>query len=172
MDRARRPMRNTRPVAETEFAEGLGAGLQSPLRPGMTAVDVGAGAGEATLLMAELVGASGRVLAVEPDPGRAEALRRNAAQARGAPIELVPTPALWERGPHNLDEVLPKRVDLLLIDAGAAPHVSLHGARRLLERSRPLLLVAFPPRRLRETGTDPVSALDGYRALGLRPVAV
>lgn len=120
--------------------------------------------------MAELVGPSGRVLAVEPDPGRAEALRQNAARTAGAPIEVVPTAAFWERGPHNLDEVLPRRVDLLLIDAHAPPHVSLHGARRLLERSSPLLLVAFRPQRLRETGTDPVSALDGYRALGLRPV--
>jgi len=159
-------------VAETELAGELGAGLRALLRPGMTAVDVGAGAGESALLMAELVGPSGRVLAVEADPGRSEALREKAARGDGAAIEVVSTISLWERGPHNLDQALARpEVDLLLIDADAAPHVSLYGARWILDHCRPSVLVAFRPQRLRETGADPVTVLDGYRALGLVPVA-
>jgi SAM-dependent methyltransferase len=45
---------------------------------------------------------------------------------------------------------------------------TLRAAWRLLERSRPILLAGFWPQALREAGTDPVSALDGYRAMGLR----
>lgn len=154
------------------WGEELASRLRSVLQPGATAVDVGANVGYAALVMAERVGPSGRVVAIEPDPRNAHALRLNAARTRGGRIDVVDTAALWERGPHNLDEVLPKRVDLLLIDAHAAPHVSLHGAQRLLERSSARILVVFWPQRLRETGADPVSVLDGYLALGLRPAAV
>ena len=70
----------------------------------------------------------------------------------------------------RLDDVLPSRVDLILMDTQASEHVAVRGARRLLERSRPLLLVEFWPQGLREAGTDPVSVLDGYRAMGLRAV--
>jgi SAM-dependent methyltransferase len=157
--------------ARGAWAEGLGARLTSLLQPGMTVVDVGANVGYLALLMAERVGPSGRVVAIEPDPINVQVLRLNAGRTRGAPIDIVEVTDLWKREPLNLDEVLPARVDLLSIDTHAAPHVSLYGARGLLERSRPLLLMAFWPQRLRETGIDPVSALDGFRALGLRPVA-
>jgi|GEM_PF-743589 len=163
-------MRDTEGVAETELAGELGASLKTLVRPGMTVADIGAGVGDVALPLAELVGPSGRVLAVEPDQDHVAVLRERAARAGSGAVEVVVTSALWERGPHNLDRVLPKRLDLLLIDADAAPHVSLHGARQLLDRCRPIVLVVFRPQRLRETGADPVSVLDGYRALGLQPV--
>lgn len=47
------------------------------LKPGMTAVDVGANVGYFTLLMAELVGPEGRVHAIEPNAGIAALLRRS-----------------------------------------------------------------------------------------------
>jgi FkbM family methyltransferase len=47
------------------------------IRPGMTAVDVGANLGYFTLLMADLVGPSGRVLAFEPNPVLADCTRRS-----------------------------------------------------------------------------------------------
>lgn len=47
------------------------------IRPGMTAVDVGANLGYFTLLMADLVGSSGRVLAFEPNPVLADCTRRS-----------------------------------------------------------------------------------------------
>ncbi len=175
----------------------VGDQLRSVLRPGMTAVDVGGNIGYVALLMAELVGSKGRVVAVEPDPGNAEVLRRNAARSRGAPIEVIEA-AAWSdpgelqlqlhdsnTGDHRigiagaeretvavkavrLDDVLPERVDLILMDTQASEHVALRGARQVLERSRPIVFVEFWPQGLRETETDPVSVLDGYRALGLR----
>ncbi len=46
------------------------------LKPGMHAVDVGANFGYYSLLMGDLVGPKGRVLAVEPNPAVAEMLKR------------------------------------------------------------------------------------------------
>jgi FkbM family methyltransferase len=175
----------------------LGEQLRALLRPGMTAVDVGGNIGYVALLMAECVGASGRVIAVEPDPRNAEVLRRNAARTRGARIEVIEA-AAWSEpttldlglhetntGDHRvgleatgrarvevpavrLDDVLPQKVDLILMDTQASEHVAIRGAAQLIERSRPVLLVEFWPQGVREAGTDPVSVLDGYRAMGLR----
>ena len=50
---------------------------RSWLRPGMTAVDVGAHAGYYTVLFSRLVGADGRVFAFEPHPVTFELLARN-----------------------------------------------------------------------------------------------
>lgn len=49
------------------------------LRPGMTFVDIGANVGYFSLLAASLVGAKGRVFAVEPSPYAVERLRRTIA---------------------------------------------------------------------------------------------
>jgi FkbM family methyltransferase len=183
--------------AQGAWEEELGAQLRSLLRPGMTAVDVGGNIGYVALLMAERVGPSGRVVAVEPDPRNAHVLRLNAARTRGAPIDVVEAaawsePGVLDLGLHatnsgdhrvgsvdgereteqvqavRLDDVLPAHVDLMLMDTQASEHVALRGARHLLERSRPVLLVEFWPQGLREARTDPVSVLDGYRAMGLR----
>jgi FkbM family methyltransferase len=51
--------------------------MQQTLRPGDAFVDVGANIGYFTLLAAQTVGATGRVVAVEAHPGLAELLRRN-----------------------------------------------------------------------------------------------
>jgi FkbM family methyltransferase len=48
-------------------------------RPGMTAVDVGANFGYYSLLLADLVGETGRLIAVEPNPHVAAKLRRTLA---------------------------------------------------------------------------------------------
>lgn len=47
------------------------------VRPGMTAFDVGANAGYYTLMLAKSVGASGKVLAFEPEPENLAALRKH-----------------------------------------------------------------------------------------------
>jgi len=49
------------------------------IRPGMVAVDVGANLGYFSVLMADLVGAGGRVVAVEPNPYLATLTERNLA---------------------------------------------------------------------------------------------
>jgi FkbM family methyltransferase len=49
--------------------------FRSVVRPGMTALDVGANVGQMTLELAALVGPSGRVLAIEPGRGNLELLQ-------------------------------------------------------------------------------------------------
>lgn len=48
------------------------------IRQGMTVIDVGANLGYFTMLMADLTGPSGKVLAIEPNPQMASRLRRSA----------------------------------------------------------------------------------------------
>lgn len=137
-------MRNTRAVAsDINLAEvETDVGpLLALLGPGMTAVSVGGSSERVASLMADRVGPSGAVVVVQPEPG-------------------VP-----------FDDVLPASVDLILIGAQGSGRVALREAQGLLERSRPTLFVEFSPQALREAGTDPVSVLDDYRAMGLRATA-
>ncbi|MGV8040604.1 MAG: FkbM family methyltransferase [Thermoanaerobaculaceae bacterium] len=63
------------------------------IRPGMTAVDVGAHVGFYTLLFARLVAPGGRVVAVEPAPANLDLLRRNLSPAPPVPVEVLPVAA-------------------------------------------------------------------------------
>jgi FkbM family methyltransferase len=51
--------------------------MESYVRPGTVAYDVGANAGYMTLVLSKLVGSEGRVIAFEPDPKNARALQLN-----------------------------------------------------------------------------------------------
>lgn len=65
--------------------------LAQRLKPGMTAIDVGANFGYYTLLMGEAVGAAGHVLAVEPNPEAAALLQQTVNLAGHWPrTRLVP----------------------------------------------------------------------------------
>jgi FkbM family methyltransferase len=61
------------PVQEIDTIEWLRASV----KPGMTVIDVGANVGQMTLEMCELVGASGRVVSIEPADGNLRLLRRH-----------------------------------------------------------------------------------------------
>lgn len=61
--------------------------LQSIVRPGMTALDVGANLGLYTVLLSRLVGTSGRVIAFEPDPHHFALLLKNCALNACANVE-------------------------------------------------------------------------------------
>src|SRR5262249_6863557 len=111
----------------------------SLLRPGMSAAAVGDETEDLTTLMAELVGAGGRVARTEPKGGD------------------------W-----RLEDALPGDLDLLVLDTPGIEHLLLRSSSDLLERARPVVLVDFNPGRLTESRTDPVTVLDGYRAMGLR----
>ncbi len=63
----------------THSDEGLAWLLQALLSPRMTFLDVGAHIGAFTLVGAKMVGNEGKVIAIEPLPPCAEAIRRNAA---------------------------------------------------------------------------------------------
>jgi len=60
------------------------------VRPGMVCWDVGANVGFYTLLLAELVGASGRVFAFEPVPRNVELLRRHLEMNKYQNVRVLP----------------------------------------------------------------------------------
>lgn len=80
--------------------------FETLVREGDVVVDVGANVGQYSLLAARLCGATGRVLAIEPNPSIFQALRRNlglnrphmvvplllAAGARDAPVAMLEPP--------------------------------------------------------------------------------
>jgi SAM-dependent methyltransferase len=74
------------------------------LEAGWRCVDVGAGAGDVSVALAELVGRSGRVYAVDSDPRARDAVAAAAAAAGGAQVV-----AITQAGE---DLTLPERVDL------------------------------------------------------------
>ena len=68
------------------------------VRPGMTVIDAGAHWGYFTLLCAHRVGASGRVLSLEPDARLFALLRANIAANRLAHVECIAAAAALARG--------------------------------------------------------------------------
>ena len=65
--------------------------------PGAAVVDVGANIGWFTVIASRLVGASGHVFAVEPEPKNLRLLRRNVARNRCANVTVLPHAAGVER---------------------------------------------------------------------------
>jgi len=74
------------------------------LGPGWKCADVGAGGGDVTVALAKVVGATGRVYAVDIDPSRRDEVARAAAEAGEAQVVAI-TQAVEEL-------VLPELVDL------------------------------------------------------------
>ena len=70
---------------------------QKRLKPGMTAVDIGANIGCFALAMARAVGPTGRVYAFEPMPKNLETLRKNCALNKASHVVIEPK-AVGERG--------------------------------------------------------------------------
>lgn len=71
---------------------------QTVLEPGGVLLDVGANAGYVTITGAQLVGPSGRVLAVEPQPPMLQLLRENVAQNSFSQVTIFPNAISQNRG--------------------------------------------------------------------------
>lgn len=69
-------------VCDGFWEPGISVAMERHLRPGMTAVDIGANIGYFTLLMASKVGGDGQVVAIEPNPRIAGLLRETVAVNR------------------------------------------------------------------------------------------
>ena len=162
-------------------------------------VDVGANVGFAALTAA---GAGARVIAIEPHPENVRLLRANverngadvrvvAAAAWDAPGVVKLAEATTNTGDHRAgvsiagrtelevpalridDVVVPEdEVGVIKLDTQATEHVALRGARELLKRCRPVLLVEFWPKAIRDLGDDPAAVLREYADLGYRRTVV
>jgi FkbM family methyltransferase len=160
-----------------------------------TVVDVGANVGFAALTAAR---GGARVIAIEPHPENVRLLRANverndadvrvvAAAAWDAPGVVKLAEATTNTGDHRagvaiagrtelevpalrIDDVVgpEEQVGVIKLDTQATEHVALRGARELLKRCRPVLLIEFWPKAIRDLGDDPVAVLREYADLGYR----
>jgi FkbM family methyltransferase len=168
--------------------------LRRTLRPGGVFVDVGANVGFHTVLAAQLVGAAGKVFAVEPAPWTLELLRANVWRHR-ADVAVLPFAASdapgrvtlavaheHRSGAHlreaagsgpqvdaaPLDDLLPGvSADVLKIDVEGAEPLVLRGAGGLLARSPDLVVVVEFRDERHLSGELPAEVLAFYASLGL-----
>jgi FkbM family methyltransferase len=163
------------------------------VRAGDVVVDVGANVGFHAVLASRLVGAAGRVYAVEPMPWTLEMLRANLARHECTNVEVIPVAATDTGGSMRLsfredelssaglrdgeagvevetaplDELLPGvAASFLKIDVEGAEPAVLRGARALLERSPRALLVVEFRNEPHFRGESPEEVLAYYESLG------
>lgn len=145
--------------------------LDTVLRPGMTAVDVGANIGYLTLLMARAVSPGGHVLALEPGPDNRIVLEENVRRNQlGDVVRVLPLAAGSERGKqhlhlgragtlHSLHAVGPLEggnavsvetvpLDELIEGPADLVKIDVEGAEMAVLLGMPRLLATQPPPRL------------------------
>ena len=149
------------------------AEFRKRVKPGMNVLDIGGNIGYFSMLSAALVGPTGRVWAVEPNPANVAMLsasaKRNEFEARitviesaasdkWAPLLLYTSGSTGSVRPvSSLDEVARKsvmgipldavigdeRVDVVKIDIEGAEGIALRGLLKTLRRCRPIIFSEF-----------------------------
>lgn len=169
--------------------------LPKVLRPGGTFVDVGANIGYFPVMAAKLVGSTGHIFAVEPEPRNVRLLHGNLWRNDVRNCTVLPVAAL-DRSGHvrmavnddmraawvvpdldtgflvpcaRLDDLLGARpVDVIKIDAEGVDHLVVRGAEGIIAGNPDILLVVeFLPRLKELHGETPAEILDYYQSLGL-----
>ena len=88
-----------RPIIESKTYEPhMVSFIREHVRPGMTAIDIGANVGFFSMLFASIVGPGGRVLSFEPNPENCRLLLISAECNKFKNIKLYPLATSWERG--------------------------------------------------------------------------
>jgi FkbM family methyltransferase len=158
-----------------KYEEHVRRAAREHLHEGDVAVDVGANVGVLTFLAASIVGPTGRVVAVEPNPDNLQMLYRGIVLNGFGNVEVLPYAASNRRsvfsltggtsnthliGPREpvegghfvqsitLDEALGHllRLDFVKMDIEGHEPQAFEGFAGLIERYRPALLVEFNPR--------------------------
>jgi FkbM family methyltransferase len=172
-------------ISDTDFGQGIfhareyephvRQAVRDHVREGDVVVDVGANVGAIALLAATLVKASGRVIAIEPNPDNLQLLYRGIVLNRLTNVEVLPYAASNGRtvfsltgGTSNTHLVSPRapveggyfvqsialddllgglpRLDFLKMDIEGHEPQAWEGFAKTIARHRPALLVEFNPR--------------------------
>lgn len=174
------------------------ATLRAHVGPGMSVIDIGANIGFMTCLAAQLVGSTGHVLAIEPEPGNLALLRANIARQGFQTVEVFAgavgaaagtlglTTSDWNMGHHRIDgsqgpNTIPvpvqtvdelaavlPRVDFIKVDVEGYEASVFAGMHRTLATHRPVVLSEFWPYGLRAAGHEAADVLNGWREAGYR----
>lgn len=157
-------------LVKAEFDQGVWRAIEPSLGAGGVFIDVGANVGYYTVLAGEHVGASGQAHAFEIDPRPLRCLRRNVAACKHHNISLheiaigdsVGEGVLQAESDcghssvHAIGPGLPvavtsldhwmqtrvalKRLDVIKIDIEGGELLALEGARKLIEKFRPVIV--------------------------------
>ena len=157
--------------------------LRTLLKPGMTAVDVGANIGYYLLLIEQAVGPQGRVICIEPSTENLPELQRNIEINRFGNVELH-TVALGDHDGETglrtginsgvedvgsaaytvdlrrLDSLITERVDFIKIDVEGYEGQVLSGAENMLANSRPVMFLELHPQTVGKFGYSIRGILD------------
>lgn len=157
-----------------QYEEPVRQAVRDHLREGQVCLDIGANIGVMTFLAASIVGPSGRVIAVEPNPGNVQLLYRSILLNGVTNVEVLPLAAsnaravfsltgrsnthlIGARGAEGggdfvqsvaLDDLLGSlpRLDFVKLDIEGHEPPALEGMWQLVTRHRPTLLTEFNPR--------------------------
>jgi FkbM family methyltransferase len=169
--------------------------IVAALKPGMTAIDVGANFGYHTFRMAKAVGSGGKVIAIEPTAWAYNKLQRNVALndfMNIAPLklgisdtDLGPTEVSFQSSYRldgaraNVTEVVPLLtldtitktynvgcIDFIKIDVDGFEGKVIRGARQTLKAYRPVLFFEISPSLMANNGDDANELIDTLLKLG------
>ena len=162
-----------------EYEEHVRTALRDHVREGDVFVDIGTNVGVMALLAGKIVGPSGRVIAVEPEPANLQMLYRGIIINKLTNIEVWPFAASNARALFSLgglsnghiedatvgaklaqsvmlDDLLGDlpRLDCVKIDIEGHEPAATEGFWKNLSKHRPALIVEWNPRTLKRAGED------------------
>lgn len=164
-----------------QYEPGVTAVFRDILKPGMTAVDVGANVGFFSLLASHCVGPTGTVIAYEPGPHNRELIQRS-AQYNNFNIQLHPAAVADKPGTAHftfddsngqittnpsantitvptvtLDDHLAHlpEIHLVKIDVEGAEPLVLQGMAKLLDQHHPALVIEVFPKAIQDVSHQP-----------------
>jgi FkbM family methyltransferase len=170
--------------------------IRTTLRPGSTFVDAGANIGYFSVLASKLVGPTGRVFAIEPDPLNLLILRANLDRHDCSNTTVLPVAAWSERDELHmyrqptegaatrvgaempgesvpaipLDDLVEGPIDYLKVDTELTDHRVVAGSERLIAQNPSMLVtVEFHPWHDTHNGESPMEVLAVYERLDLTP---
>ena len=170
--------------------------LNEFLKSGSTFLDIGANIGLMSSIASKIVGASGKVLAVEANPKTIEILQHNLALNKAENVSIFPFALGSEKGSatlfenwnvnrggasllsqdqqegievpvEKLDDIFENdKIDLIKIDVEGFELEVLKGGIELLKKQLPVLIIEVSQQRENEVGVTPKEIADFVRSLG------